>query len=355
MTAALPPAAEVGSIACLMLGAIGDLLVTTPTIRALRAAYPAARLTVILRHELAPLAQGNPCVDEVLAFRSGGAWRKAAFLATLARRRFDLWVDLHVPTFNTFGSNDAVFRRNALMMRVARSRYRLGYAAPALAPHLTHAVPVPDDAVFAAENIVASTLRIVDGDPGGARKELPPADATTRAAASALLGADAGPVVGLFFGSNQPAGVWPRARVAELCRALPAALPGHRFALLGGPAERTTAAAVMEEHGIGRFLDLVARCALPVTAEVMRRCAAVVATDSGPMHMADALGVPLVALFAAKNPLPLWLPLSPAARVLHHDVDCRRCLLSVCPRGNLCLDLISPADVIDALRDRLAK
>ena len=353
MSMGMPPANQVRSIACLMLGAIGDFVVTTPAIRALRDAYPGARLTVILRRELVPLAEGNPCIDEVLAFRSGGVWRKAAFLATLLRRRWDLWVDLHVPTFNTFGSNDAVFRRNALMLRAARARFRLGYAAPALAPHLTHPVAVPGDEVFAAENIVASTLRIVGASPDGARKELPPATGAARAAASALLGADARPLVGLFFGSNQPAGVWPRARVAALCAALPAALPGHRFALLGGPGERADIDAACAGLD-GPFLDLVGRCGLATTAEVMRRCAAVVATDSGPMHMADALGVPLVALFGAKNPLPLWLPLSPAAVVLHRDVDCRRCLLSVCPRGNLCMELIPPADVIDALRERLA-
>ena len=73
MSGALPPADQVRSIACLMLGAIGDFVVTTPAIRALRDAYPSARLTVILRRELVALAEGNPCIDEVLAF----PWERA--------------------------------------------------------------------------------------------------------------------------------------------------------------------------------------------------------------------------------------------------------------------------------------
>jgi heptosyltransferase-2 len=131
--------------------------------------------------------------------------------------------------------------------------------------------------------------------------------------------------------------------------------PGYRFPILGGPHERSAVDRLRGEIG-GLFpplLDLTDRLSLSESATVMASCRAVVATDSGPMHMADAVGVPLVALFGAKNPLPLWLPLSDKARVLTHAVPCAGCLQSVCDRDNLCMDLITPDETLAALSDLL--
>lgn len=171
----------------------------------------------------------------------------------------------------------------------------------------------------------------------------------------AAEGAGDRPLVSVFFGSNQPSGVWPYERVLAFCRRLPERFPGFRFPLLGGPNERV---AVDRLHGdIGALfpplIDLTGRLTLPETAAVMARSRAVVATDSGPMHMADALGVPLVALFGAKNPMPLWLPLTPDAKVITHGVPCAGCLRNICDRDNLCMSLITEDEVLSALHEAI--
>jgi heptosyltransferase-2 len=210
---------------------------------------------------------------------------------------------------------------------------------------------------MAGENIAVTTLRLAPlPDALRPRKSLPPQDARTTAAAGRKLaeaGAGRAPLIAVFFGSKQPSGVWPYPRVRDFLALLPERFPGFRFAILGGPHERA-AVDRLKAEAPGLFpplLDLVDRLTLPETAAVMARCRAAVATDSGPMHMADALGVPLVALFGAKNPLPLWAPLSPGARVVTHPVPCAGCLKSVCDRDNLCMDLITPQEALAALAE----
>lgn len=357
MHPALPGTDAVGRIACLMLGGIGDYLVTTPTILALRERYPAARLTLIQRAEFVDAARGHPAIDEIVAFRSGNAVRKALFLGRLAARRWDLWVDLQAPTFNTLGDNAALFRRNALMMRMPRTRWRLGFAVPQLAPHLTHAAPVPSRAVLERENLARTTLRLVRGDAAAAapvRKELPPVSPAATAELHALLAAQgvaARPRIGLFFGSNQPAEVWPYARVHAFCEQLRAACPGHAVVIFGGPREAAAAARLAEAFR-GPALPVVSfagRLSLPQTAALLAGCAAVVATNSGPMHMADALGCRLVMLSSTKGYVPVWAPLSTPHAVISHAVPCSPCLVSVCVRDNLCMNLIDAGAVLAAL------
>jgi len=356
----LPGRGPVRTLACLMLGAIGDILVTTPGIRALRRRYPDAWLTVIVREEFAELVASNPDVDDVFRYRSGGIWRKVAFLAQLRLRHWDLWVDLHVPTYNTCASNSAVFKRNALMMRAARTRFRVGYAAPELAPELTHAVPVPGPEVLQTENIAVTTARLA-GEPAvaSAWKSLTVTEQARRWASEFLRDAGAlkAPLIGLFFWGKQPADFWPEEQVEAFLRLLCDACQGHRFLLLGGTRERE-AVDRLRAGALGSLfppiIDCAGKCGLAGTAALIERCRAVVSTDSGPMHMADALGIPIVALFSSKNYLPIWEPLVRPLEVLNVPVPCGPCLSETCRNHALCMRSIAAPDVLAALGRVLA-
>lgn len=354
----LPPPADVKSVACLMLGEIGDLLVTTPTLSSLKAHYPGSKLSLITRSHLADLVRNNPDVDEIVSFESGNPLAKGLFLARISIRHWDLWVDLHTPTYNTVCSNERVFRRNALLMRSARSRYRLGFAMPEMLPYLTHPVPVPDEKTLQTENIVDTTRRITysNGEACGGKKLI--VDDESLRWAGDLLGKyrlDTACLVGLCFGAKQPASRWPLPRIAEFCERARTGLPGYRFLLFGGPYEKGLSADLrnsLADDTKSRIVDLVGSTSLLQTAALMSMCRAVVTTDSGPMHIADALGTPMVALFSSHGYLPVWKPLNAKSHVLNAGVPCRHCLLSACDNDNLCMQLIDPRDVLLAL-DRL--
>ena len=352
----LPSPHEVGSITALMLGEIGDLVVTTPTLAALRRRYPQARLRVVIRQAMAQLLRANDDVDELLLYDSRSRFTKAAFLAKLALRRTDLWVDLHTPTFNTWNTNDEVFRRNRLFMRAAHPRFQLAFEMAPLRGRLSHPVAVPDEATLKAENIVDTTLRLVaptDAGPGGRAKRLGISEADRAWAREALhaAGLEGRRCIGLFFGAKQSAKVWPLAQVQSLCRALPDRFADADFLLIGGPHEAEAVRALVASLAPAirpRFHDLTATGGLGRSAALIERCAAMVATDSGPMHMADALGVPLVALMSAHNHAGVWHPLR-AVQVLRKDVPCSPCLSADCRQGQACMSAIEPAEVLAAL------
>jgi len=357
----MPPESAVTSVACLMLGAIGDLLVATPAFAALKQRYPKAHLTVIVRSEFADLVRHNPHVDRILPFSGTSPGHKAAFLVGLRFRRWDLWVDLHVPTYNTVTTNAQVFRRNALMMRAARSRYRLGFDVPALSHALTHAVLTPPTSVMQTENLVDTMLRLTAGAEGcRPRKELRPGPEAGAWAGAffADRGLEPGQPIALFFGAKQEADVWPHENVRAFCQTVCRAHSDCRFILVGGPHEAEAAAELRAEAG-GLFdtqiVDATNQTTLLQTAALLERCRAMVTTDSGPMHMADAVGLPMVALFSSKNYLPIWLPLVQPHEILNVPVACGPCLSSTCHQDRQCMRSITPEAVLDALCRLLAR
>jgi ADP-heptose:LPS heptosyltransferase len=352
----LPPAEEVHRIACLMLGGIGDVLAATPATAALKALFPGAALTLILRRRLVPLAAANPHVDGVIAYDSASLWRRLHFVRALRRHRHDLWVDLHVPTFHTVASADKVFLRNALIMRAARTRYRLGYGARFLRSRLTHALPVPSHAQLMSENIVDTTLALLGPPPNTSRRKVMAIATAHREWAASRLPGTRAPRLGFFFGGRQSANHWPLPRATVFVRTFLAEYPGGELVLIGDMHETELADSLLQaldSADRARIVDLVGGTDLDRTAAVFERCDAAVCTDSGPMHIADAVGTPLVALFCGKNHLPIWVPTGERNVVLYHHVQCAPCFKSECPIDNLCMNEITAAEVSAALRQLL--
>jgi len=353
-----PAASSVGRIVALMIGEIGDLIVTFPTLEALKARFPDAHLTLIARPAVRDLVAAQPAVDEFMPFSASGLPSKLGFMAHLALKRWDLWVDLHTPTYNTCCSNEHVFRRNALLMRAAGCRYRLGFGVAPMTPKLTHVVPAPDENTLQTENIADTTLRLADGagDPRW-RKAISISPALRDAMAERLGTDDADiPFIGLFFGGKQSANVWPETHIARFLPMALERLPGYRFVLFGGAHEAAFVArvlATLKPDHASRIMNLTHRLSLIETAAAMSLCRLVVSTDSGPMHIADAAGAPLVTLFGSHSYLPIWLPRTPRKRVINHRPPCSLCFASECPENRECMSAISPEEVMTEVQSLL--
>ena len=358
----LPVASEIRSICCLLLGEIGDSIVCTQTLQALRERYPAARLTLIARPMVASLFAAGTLVDETLLFSASNFWQKAAFLLKLRRRHCDLWVDLQAPTFNTFGSDAWIYHRNALLMRAARSSYRLGFAVAALKAQLTHAIPLPSPEILRTENMVDTTLRLMAYPSTQARpaKQISVAAADHDWAAQWWVKSYAADdrVLGLFFGAKQNAKFWPQQNIVDFIKLWLTAACNHHILLLGGPHELAQGAAVvaaLSARAAGRVVNGIGATNLTQLAALMQRCTVIVSTDSGPMHIADSLGCPLVALMSYHNHPAIWRPVSPRATVLNHPVDCGPCLRDTCNHDNECMRRISAAEVMQRVNTLMAE
>ena len=357
---ALPKPEDIRNICCLMLAEIGDILVTTPTLESLKKKYPQASLTVIVRKPLARLLEGNPQVDHLIYYDNRSIVTKIQLLTgllfrSLILKRVDLWVDLHTPTFNTVCSNETIFKRNHLIRRWAVPRYSLGFQDLSKPVGHSHGVSFPDQQQLANENIVDSTLRLTEEifSGSGYEKYFHLFDQDKCWAASRLQNNSHAPLfIGLFFGSKQPVDVWPEYRLLELAELLFSQYPKATLVLLGGKSEAPVAEMLMSHfdnihrHSILNFCGVAN---LGQTGALMTLCRALISTDSGPMHIADALSVPIVALFSSKNHLTVWLPVQSQIEVLNVPAECGPCFKSECDKPVPCIERIEPAQVMVAL------
>jgi heptosyltransferase-2 len=190
--------------------------------------------------------------------------------------------------------------------------------------------------------------------PGTLQPQLTvPDEARTRWKALGLAsGVGAGPLIGIFPGGHAPARRWAPASFAAITERL--AARGAQLVVFGGPAERDLTARVAGNHAV----DLGGQTDLPLLAAGLEACRLVISNDSGPLHMAAAVGTPTISFWGAGDPQNTR-PLGPDQRLLRHtELPCVPCGRNVCPRSgrgtrlpdahNECLALIT-VDEVDAL------
>lgn len=324
---------------------LGDAVMGLPALQSVRAAFPGAHLAVAARPSVAAVYAMAHGVQEVvpLEARAGLAsvrqWRRDA--TRLEAGRFDLAVLLP----NSFLS--------AWVAAHAHVPERWGYATDLRGRWLTRALPRPSPGLHQADYYLA--LITAAGVPPAPRFAClePPADAVV--AARALV--PARPYVVLAPGAAYGrAKQWPPARYAELAAML------HRTrglvpVVVGAGADRAAGdelRAALPDHPGGSgaasaLVDLIGRTDLPTLAAVLAGAHAVVANDSGAMHLAGAVGAPVVAIFGATNehqtaPLVASPEARPPRLAIHH-VWCRPCMLRDCPLGHACMRGVSAAAV----------
>ncbi|MCP2261835.1 ADP-heptose:LPS heptosyltransferase [Streptoalloteichus tenebrarius] len=199
-------------------------------------------------------------------------------------------------------------------------------------------LPEPERALAVA---AAAGFRLPPGDDGRLAVRRPP-DVTD------LVGR--GPYLVLHPGATVPARAWQPERCAEAVRALTAA--GHRVVVTGGPRERELTALVAGRDG----LDLGGATSLAQLAGVLAGADAVVVGNTGPAHLAAAVGTPVVSLFSPVVPAARWAPYRvPTVLLGDQDAPCRGTRARACPvPGHPCLGSVTAGDVVAAVQ-RLAK
>ncbi len=323
---------------------LGDAVMALPALAALRAHYPGAVLAAAGPAPLAPLLAAAPGVDEVVGVVRGGRGARRREAEALRRGAFDAAVLLP----NSFGS--------AWTVRRAGIPERWGFAGRWRRALLTRAVTPPRRGlgpVHQADRYLA-LVRGLGVEPVGAEPRLE-APAALRARARTLLAAagdDEGrPWVGMAPGAAYGhAKRWPPTRYAGVAARLMRE-GGARVVLLGSVHDRdagraiesTLAAGTRRDPGV---LNLIGRTDLPALIGLLAECRTLIAGDSGAMHLAAALGVPVTAIFGPTDER-LTAPIGGHA-VLTHPVWCRPCFFRDCPIDHRCMTRISEDRVLAA-------
>jgi heptosyltransferase-2 len=319
---------------------IGDVLLTTPLLRAIRLRHPAARVSVLTRQAHVPLLSHNPYVDRVIGVKAG---RPVAGVAAELRaggytHRLDLHDSLRTRMLRTLvrgGWSTYPKHRvaRALLIYTKRNRYR-------------DATPVAERYFSAARDLDV----VPDGKPPdfflGPDAERQASDwlATAGLAQERTM-------IALAPGAAHATKRWPQAHWVDLIRRIVA--EGFDAVIVGGPDDAPLAAALSQQTS-GRVVSAAGIFGLQETGAVLQRSAALISGDTGVMHMATGVGTPVVALFGPTVRAFGFFPYTSQAEVLELALSCRPCSSKGGPRCPLghhrCLVEIGPESVYGALR-----
>jgi lipopolysaccharide heptosyltransferase II len=344
---------------------LGDTVLSTTAVRALRRGYPQAAVDMLVQHSTAGVLEGDPDVSRVIAYdphvwRRPGAWLRPQswgealrLLRALRSPRYDLALSV---------SGDI----GSIITRLTGARRTVGYAGEAYRHFLTD--PVPGRRYKLHQHEVRYVLRLAAA-AGGIVEEadalprlhpLPEKREAMRAllrAARERIGA-VGPIVALHAGArNGQAKRWPLLHFAALCEML-AQNPSALVVLTGAPNEAPLAQAI-ERHTTAAILDLVGATTLPELVALLAESDVLVTGDSGPMHVACAVGTPVVVLHGPTDPA-LSGPTAPDAIVLRRRLWCSPCYdasaTAECRFGNpVCMKGIAPRTVFAAVVRQLRR
>jgi lipopolysaccharide heptosyltransferase I len=330
------------------LSSLGDVLHALPTLEALRAAYPKGHLTWLVEEANAPVLTGHPALDEVWPVprvRLGRNLRPRdlAAVARLVRRLrqqpFDLVIDLQG------------LAKSAFWVALARSPRKVGYHGTRELSYLalTEKVPPFDPEAHAVRRYLNLAHYL------GAPPTLP------RFRLGLALGPhDIGhllpsiknrPLVVIHPGARWPSKLWPAASWTQLADWL-SRDKGMQVILTGSAADRELAARIVAPLE-GRVINLAGRTSLAELTGILQKARLAVTTDTGPMHLAAAVGTPVAALFGPTAP---WRtgPFGEQHEIVRLTLDCSPCFKRRCP-APICLDELPVAAVQAACEKILSR
>ena len=337
---------RVERILVVRLDQIGDLVCSIPTFPILKKRYPNAKIYVLTGREGKAVFSQNPYVDEIIVFHSNWFTRSTmshpfegvGLIFYLRKKAFDLGFDLRGDL------------RNILMMTLAGVRYRIGYGI-AGGGALLHEMCTYDANLHQAElNVRLVTDREVEKTQ--LRPEIYLTDEEKSEADRLLKDHGIGNrlhLIAVHPEAGYPSKEWEDERFNTLTREL-LTDPRNVVILLG--ISKKAREIANNFLGVNRVVNLVGTLTLRKMIAVLSCCHLFIGNDSGPSHIAQALGIPLVVIASGTNEYGKWGVWTRRARVLKYSVPCSPCHLKYCNvEGHPCMSKISTEAVVSAVRE----
>ena len=323
---------------------IGDVILSTPVIRAVRDAYPDSHIACMVRPYALDIVRGNPCLDEVIVYDKDAAhksfWKTVRFAADLRKKKFDLAILLH-PT-----------NRTHLIAFLAGIPVRVGYDKK-LSALLTKRIPHTKQLGLKHEvDYALDMLRCVGIEPRDRKLCIPVHEESERKVKAVFASngiRESDTVIAVHPGASCPSKRWSAERFARVADRL---TEGYNAKVVIIASEKDRAfgdkvASLMK----GPSLNLSGKTSVADLASVLRRAKLFISNDSGPVHIACAVGTPVVDIFG-RNDRGLsprrWGPTGANDVVIHKEVGCEVCLAHNCKLGFKCLDAITVDEVVEA-------
>jgi heptosyltransferase-2 len=324
---------------------IGDVLLSTPVIKALRDSYPNAYMAMIVSPYAKDIVEGNPYLDEVIIYDKDGkhkSWvRSIKFARNLKKKKFDLTIILH-PT-----------NRVHLVTFFARIPKRVGYDRKLgflLTDKIRHTKQLGEKHELEYALDLVRYLGIEPKDKSLFMPIKPESEKWVEELFQQEGIEKTDKLLVIHPGASCPSKIWPSERFAEVADRLMEKY-GFKVLLIAGPKDIKIAQEVIKKMR-HPAVNLAGKTSVSQLATILKKCQLFISNDSGPVHIASAVGIPVISIFGRnqKGLSPLrWGPLGRKDRVLHKEVGCIECLAHNCVKEFACLKAISVEEVLNTV------
>jgi len=329
---------------------IGDVLLSTPVIKAVKDFYPNSFLAVMVRPYAREIIEGNPYVDELIIYDKYGKHKSIQasikFATELNKKRFDLAIILH-PT-----------NRVNLISFFAGIPERIGFNRKM---GLLLTKKIEDKKHLGEKHEMEYSLDVIRalGIEPRDKSLFMPIKQESEDWVDKILKRnnirELDKLVAIHPGASCPSKIWPQEYFSELANRLVEEY-SCKIIVISGPKDEKIAQKVIEkvEYPV---VDLAGETTLSKLASILKRCKLFISNDSGPVHISTAVGTPVISIFGRnqKGLSPLrWGPLGEKDTYLHKDVGCVQCLAHNCKKEFICLKSIHVEDVLEGV-DEISK
>lgn len=330
---------------------IGDIILTTPALQAIKEMYPTVELHVMVLPYTAEILEGNPYVDKIIVYDKRGKHKSfmqtIRFARTLSREHYDVAIHLH-PT-----------NRVHIISFVAGIARRIGYNRN-FSFLLTDSIPENKHKGLKHESEYAfELLSFVHVKQPRILKPFFSVNAEHEKELFSLLKEqkiDVKKIISFFPSASCPSKMWPVDSFVELAQSLIDAYNVGIF-LVGGQEDRDVSDKIVEKvHG--PVFNVTGLLSLKQLGALFKNSLFVVSNDSGPAHIAAALDTPVVTIFGRNDPglhPRRWHPLGEKSFYLHQPLECIECRAHNCIRSFACLRAVTPQDVFGCIRQNILK
>ena len=353
---------NVVNILIVKLSAIGDVVHTLPSLSALRQLYPQAHITWVVEEAAADLVEGHPYLDRVLVSRRKH-WQQdfkrenfsknikeiKLFVNTLRDRPYDLVIDFH-----------GLFK-SAVLVWLSGGVRKLGFDSMQEGSGLFYTEKIPEDMGKHAVDRYLDFLAYLGAKSGeesllNSPEFLIPSNDRSIQNVSALMSRSRLDIDKPFVAINPVAlwetKLWREDRFAMLADRITGEL-NIPVVITGSDQEKPYVESIIRKAKTAKVFDLAGQTTLKDLACLYRQAAVVVTTDSGPMHIAAAVGTPVVALFGPTDPRRTG-PYGTGHTVISKKLPCSPCFLKQCPTRE-CMERITVEEVLEVVKGKLGK
>jgi len=325
---------------------IGDVLLTTPVIKALRDSLPQAYIAIMVNPSTLDIVKDNPYLDEVIVYDKEnlhrGIWRNLKFVLGLRKKRFDLALVLH-----TKNRTNIICFLSGIKERVGFYNKKFGFL---LTKKLADTKPRGEKHEV---DYCLDVVRAIGVEPKE-RRLFMPKDSDSEKYIDEILKENnisaKDKLVAIHPGASCISKRWFPERFAETADILIDEY-NVKILVIAGEKDILYSKRVISKIR-NKVIDLSGRTSLRQLASLLSRCSLLISNDSGPCHIATAVGCPVIAIFGRnqKGLSPIrWRPLGERDIVLHKEVGCSDCLAHNCNRNFACLKAITVRDVLLAV------